>query len=162
MPAIAEAPANQRMAIVEASYVVPKALPRYSCARKASARPLACPPGSNWSAGISRVVTNELVTRKTLISTAAAVRSRLVPRIRPVGRASVSVGSPPTCGITATPVSKPDMPSASLGKTISETPIMARGLPCCCVRAAVQSGTRCGWVAICQRLTPITTTLRAR
>ena len=28
IPAIAEAPANQRIAIVEASYTVPKALPR--------------------------------------------------------------------------------------------------------------------------------------
>ena len=35
--------------------------------------------------GISSVVTNELVTRKTLIITAAVVRSRLVSRIRPVG-----------------------------------------------------------------------------
>ena len=40
------------------------------------------------------MVTKELVTRKTLIITAAVVSSRLVPRIRPVGRASVSVGSP--------------------------------------------------------------------
>ena len=36
-------------------------------------------------AGISSVVTNELVTRKTLIITAAVVSSRLVPRIRPAG-----------------------------------------------------------------------------
>ncbi len=70
---------------MEASYVVPKALPRYSCARKASARPLARPPGSNCAGAISSVVTNELVTRKMLIITAAVVSSRLVPRIRPVG-----------------------------------------------------------------------------
>ena len=108
------------------------------------------------------MVTNELVTRKTLIITAAVVSSRLAPRIRPAGCDSVSVASPLTWGITATPVSKPDMPSASLGKTISDTPSMARGLPCCWVSAAVQSGTRCGWLVICQSPTEITTTLRAR
>ena len=37
--------------------------------------------------------------------------------------------SPSTSGITATPVSKPDSPSASFGKTSSATPIMPNGLP---------------------------------
>ena len=79
------------------------------------------PPGWNSAAGISSVVTKELVIRKTLMITAAVVSSRLVPRIRPRGAASVSLASPWTCGITATPVSKPDMPSASFGKTSSAT-----------------------------------------
>lgn len=76
--------------------------------------------------------------------TAAVVSSRRVSRIRPAGFAYVSVGSPLTCGITATPVSKPDMPSASLGKTRSATPTIASGEECSVVIASVQSPTLCG------------------
>ena len=48
----------------------------------------------------------------------AAVVSRVwVLRMRPTGRASVSPGGPCTRGITATPVSKPERPSARRGKT---------------------------------------------
>ena len=57
--------------------------------------------------------------------TAAVVSSFFVPRIRPVGFSSVSSGSPSTCGMTATPVSKPERPSASFGKTSRATPIIA-------------------------------------
>ena len=64
---------------------------------------MAWPPAWNCASGISRVVAKELVTRNTLISTAAVVSIRRVPRIRPVGCASVSPGSPETWGITATP-----------------------------------------------------------
>ena len=111
---------------------------------------------------MSRVVANELVTRNTLISRAAHVSSFLVPRIRPAGRSSVSVRSPLTCGITATPVSKPESPRASCGKTIRATATIITGLPCAVVSAAPQSGTTEGWVAICQRETESTTTLSAR
>ena len=76
--------------------------------------------------------------------TAAVVSSRWVPRIRPSGEASVSPASPRTCGITATPVSKPDMPSASLGKTSSATATIISGLPCCVVSAVVQSRDHVG------------------
>ena len=67
--------------------------------------------------------------------TAAVVSSFFVPRIRPAGCSSVSPGSPSTCGMTATPVSKPDRPSASLGKTTSATPTMTQ-------RVAVLGGQR--------------------
>ena len=76
------------------------------------------------------MVTKLLVIRKTLMITAALVSSRRVPRIRPAGRCSVSSASPSMCGMTATPVSKPDRPSASLGKTSSATATIMNGLPC--------------------------------
>ena len=38
----------------------------------------------------------------------------------------VSVGSPSTSGMTATPVSKPESPSASLGKTSRATPTISQ------------------------------------
>ena len=47
-----------------------------------------------------------------------------VLRMRPAGRAGSSPGSPRTSGITATPVSKPERPRASLGKRRSESPMM--------------------------------------
>ena len=61
--------------------------------------------------------------------TAAVVSSRRVPRIRPAGLASVSAASPWTCGITATPVSKPDRPSASFGNTSAAAATIMTGLP---------------------------------
>ena len=45
------------------SYAVPKTSPSFSCARKASARPLAGPPASNASGGISTVVTKLVASR---------------------------------------------------------------------------------------------------
>ena len=62
----------------------------------------------------------------------AAVRSSFfVLRIRPSGASSVSVGSPSTSGMTATPVSNPDRPSASFGnRMIAIAPIIS-GSPCC-------------------------------
>ena len=62
------------------------------------------------------------------------------------GRALLGVRRhrPVTCGITATPVSKPDRPSASFGKTRRAIPTMMAGLPCCAVSAAHQSVTRLG------------------
>lgn len=94
--------------------------------------------------------------------TAAVVSSLRVSRIRPVGFSYVSVGSPSTCGITATPVSKPDMPSASFGKTRSATPIIASGEECSAVIASVQSPILTGWLSTCQAETARTTTLRVR
>ena len=79
--------------------------------------------------GISNVVTKLVVIRKTLMITAAVVSSRRVPLIRPAGFCSVSVSAPVTSGMTATPVSNPDRPSASLGNTSRATPIMTSGLP---------------------------------
>ena len=46
----------------------------------------------------------------------------------PVGLSSVSVASPLMCGMTATPVSKPDMPSASFGNEISANPTARKTL----------------------------------
>ena len=75
------------------------------------------------------MVTRLLVIRNALIVTAAVVSSRLVPRIRPAGRLSVSEASPCTWGITATPVSKPDRPSASFGNTSAAAATIMTGLP---------------------------------
>ena len=66
------------------------------------------------------MVTMLLVIRKTLMISAAVVSSLRVLRIRPVGLGSACrPGRPCTSGITATPVSKPDSPSASFGKSSS-------------------------------------------
>ena len=70
---------------------------------------------------------------------AADVSKRWVKRILPRGRAGSSPGSPWTSGIMATPVSKPDSPSASFGNNSSETPIMANGLPCAAKSDCFQS-----------------------
>ena len=58
-----------------------------------------------------------LPTSMTLMITAAVVSSFLVLRMRPAGCAAVSSGSPSTSGITATPVSNPDRPSARRGNS---------------------------------------------
>ena len=70
-----------------------------------------------------------LQTSITLMITAAVVSSLCVFRIRPSGWSSVSPGSPCTSGMTATPVSNPDRPSASFGKTSKETTTILNGLP---------------------------------
>ena len=75
---------------------------------------------------------------------AAASSSRRAPRIRPAGLASVSPGSPWTRGITATPVSKPERPSASLGNSSSETPAIVAQLPCWTKSASRQRGSSSG------------------
>ena len=93
---------------------------------------------------------------------AATASIRFVPRIRPAGSASVSPASPCTCVITATPVSKPDMPSASLGNTSRDSATIISGSPCWVVSAVVQSVTTLGSVTTCQIDTAITTTLSAR
>ena len=111
---------------------------------------------------MSSVVTKLLVTRNTLMIAAAAASIRLAPRIRPAGLASVSPGSPCTCVITATPVSKPDMPSASFGNTRTDSATIISGSPCCVVSAVDQSVTTLGSVTTCQSDTAITTTLSAR
>jgi hypothetical protein len=77
---------------------------------------------------MSTVVAKLLVIRKPLMIRAAVVSSLRVLRIRPRGRSWVSWGSPRTRGITATPVSNPDRPRASFGKTIRAIATMASGL----------------------------------
>jgi hypothetical protein len=86
--------------------------------------------------------------RNALMMIAADVSSRVAPRIRPAGFSGVSVGEPEICGITATPVSKPERPSASFGKTINAMPTMTRGLPCWVFRAVHQSLTTRGFSAM--------------
>ena len=69
----------------------------------------------------------------------AAVRSIFfVLRMRPVGASSVSVASPRTSGITATPVSNPDSPSASFGKRMTAIATIIIGSPCCSKSAIFQ------------------------
>jgi hypothetical protein len=65
----------------------------------------------------------------TLIAVAVRLAwVRYVPT-RPVGDFASSPGSPFTNGITATPVSNPDRPRASLGNKSSATPTISSGLP---------------------------------
>lgn len=98
-------------------------------------------PGWNASAGMSRVVTSEEPMSITLMMSAAVVRSLRALRIRPVGASWVSVGSPATSGMTTTPVSNPDRPSARAGKTSSAAPMIPKGAECALVIASTQSGT---------------------
>ncbi len=70
-----------------------------------------------------------LVTiRKALMIKAAVASSLRVLRMRPTGLASGSFGSPLTSGMTATPVSKPESPSASFGKIRMAKPTSSKGL----------------------------------
>ncbi len=107
-------------------------------------------------------MTNELSTSIALMITADVVRSFLAPTIRPTGLASVSPGRPWISGMTATPVSNPDRPSASLGKTTSETSTIATGSGCSRLRRFRHSVTTWGAVATCQSASPTTTTLSSR
>ena len=94
--------------------------------------------------------------------TAAAVSSFLVFRIRPCGFSSVSVSSPRTSGITATPVSKPDSPSASLGNRMTAITAITAGLPCSTSSIARQRARSSGWRKISRAATARTTVLSDR
>lgn len=148
--------------MVETSYTVPNPSPRYWCARNARARPLAGPPLSNADWGMRIVVARLESSRNPLMISATVVSSLRVSRTRPSGRAYVSVASPRTWGITATPVSKPDMPSASFGKTRSATPIIATGEECAAVMASHQLPIFTGSVRTCQAAVMRTTTFSMR
>ena len=94
---------------------------------------------------MSSVVTMLLPTRKKLMITAAASSSFFALRMRPSGRSGVSPGSPCSSGMTATPVSNPERPSASLGRQDERGANMAHGLPCEVKSAAFQSPNAPGW-----------------
>ncbi len=94
--------------------------------------------------------------------TAAAVSNLPVLRMRPFGRFGLSPSLPRTSGITATPVSKPESPSASRGNRISDTAIIWNTFPCSCVRASCQSEMSEGWLTILPMPTAITMALRTR
>ncbi len=111
---------------------------------------------------MSSVVTRLDSTSAMLMMTAAVVRSLRAPAIRPSGRRSVSLGAPTICGITATPVSKPERPSASLGNTSRATPTTASQLGCCVVSRRVQAEISSGCVATSASPTATTTALSAR
>ena len=70
-----------------------------------------------------------LATSMPLIMSAATMSSFFVLRMRPRGFSSVSFASPLTSGITATPVSNPESPNASFGKTKSPTNMIIVQLP---------------------------------
>jgi hypothetical protein len=63
---------------------------------------------------------------------AAPVSSFFVFSMRPRGFSRVSPASPLTSGMTTTPVSKPERPSASFGKRKSATATIIGALPCTC------------------------------
>ena len=102
--------------------------------------------GETASAGISIVVTMLLATSITLMMSAAAVSSFRVLRMRPRGRVSVSPASPLTSGITATPVSKPERPSASFGNSSIAT---SRASPAGCRAGATQRARQSGTASGC-------------
>ncbi len=60
---------------------------------------------------------------------AATVSILRVLRMRRSGRPGSSSAPPRTSGIMPTPVSKPESPRASCGKTRSDAPSISRGLP---------------------------------
>lgn len=99
------------------------------------------------NSGLSRVVISLLAIRNTLIMSAAHNSSRWVWRMRPAGFCSVSSGLPLTSGISATPVSKPDKPSASFGKSRRDIPTIANGLAWLVKRALSHSTSTCACVA---------------
>ena len=142
--------------------MLPKPSPNMPWARNDKARPLAAPPGWNSGAGISRVVTIDEQTRKTLMVRAAVSSNFLAPAMRPVGRFSVSPGLDRICGMTATPVSNPERPKANLGKTRSAMAIIIHGLLCSAVRLSHQWSTGAGFWIRETNAVAITTTFSAR
>ena len=102
-------------------------------------------PRANASGGISSVVDDAAADQQhahderrraqQLLGVADAARPD-APRCRPA--------SPLTSGITATPVSKPERPSASFGKSSSANASIISGLPCCATSAACQRGKHSG------------------
>ena len=62
-----------------------------------------------------------------------------------------SLGSRPrrtlTSGMTETPVSKPESPRASLGKSSRARPSIVQGLPCVVEQRLLQARQRSGWIA---------------
>lgn len=107
-------------------------------------------------------MTREKENRKPDMVTAAVVSSRWVPRIRPAGRSRVSCTPPLICGITATPVSNPDSPSASLGNTISASATAITGSPWAAERLSHQFPTTAGWVAMRHRPVRMTAAFTVR
>ncbi len=93
---------------------------------------------------------------------AAVVSSFRVFRIRVAGWAGSSSAAPSTCGITATPVSKPDRPRASFGNTTSEMPIITQMFECSVVSMPRQFVTSSGAVITFQSALPITIRFRPR
>ena len=90
---------------------------------------------------------------------AAVVSSFFALRMRPVGSASVSLASPLTSGMTTTPVSNPDRPSASAGNTSREAPRTASGEAWASLTALVQSVNVPGSSKTCQNPFATTTAL---
>ena len=93
---------------------------------------------------------------------AAVVSSLRALRMRPSGFSAVSVGSPLTSGMTTTPVSKPDSPRASAGKTSSDAPMIPNGAEWAEVIAAIQSWNAVGWSPISRMPRTSTTELSPR
>ena len=76
----------------------------------------------------------ELPIRSTLMMMAAVLSSLRVLSMRARSSIAGSTGlpsTPRTSGITATPVSKPDRPSASFGNTMNAKATIMIGLPRC-------------------------------
>ena len=111
---------------------------------------------------MSTVVAKLLVMRKTLMMTAAVVSSRCAPRMRASGRRGVSLARPLISGMTATPVSNPDRPRASLGKTSRATTAIPSGSGCWVKSSCRQSETTAGFEKRWANDTVITTRFSSR
>lgn len=71
---------------------------------------------------------SKVVTKLAPISSVHMIIAAHINSLR-VLRTRWAMSAPEICGITETPVSKPDMPSANLGKTKRETAISIIGPP---------------------------------
>ena len=129
---MAEAPANHRIAdraeVVERAEHLAEVLVREIGQRAAVGR----------AARRERLRRNEqrrdelLPISMTLMMSAAAAAASCVLRMRACRIAPRDRRrSPSTSGMTATPVSKPERPSASFGNSKSATTTIVSGLPCC-------------------------------
>jgi hypothetical protein len=115
-----------------------------------------------------RSVVTKLDSRSiTLMMTAAVTSSFRVLATRPRGAPSVrglcprSLAPPSMSGMTVTPVSNPERPRASLGKTRS-APATTREKSPFAARAERQSPSSVGWASTSHAPRPRTTRFRAR
>lgn len=112
---------------------------------------------------MTRVVTALEVTRKTLIVVAAVASILFSPRIRASGRRPGLSPFLSICGITVTPVSQPERPSASRGNTSSATAMIPNGLPPpCCSIASPRWVKTVGWANAMAKAFTMTTAFSVR
>ena len=118
----------------------PNGSPMSRWARNASARPSARPPRANSSGGIMWSSRGRCRSAFTLMMNAAVPSSFCVLAMRDWRISSGVLPSPRTSGMTATPVSKPERPSASFGNMTSDITTIISG--CLAERTGCASSPR--------------------